>query len=407
MTEKKKYLAIFCPYKNTNSLNTTHNFTLKKIAKNFEKIYYINTENLIFFPKKYLHNLDDIKKGLPENIILFNPKNSKEFSDFLNDKDLLVINFFGRYFPQIKIHYLLKKFKIKQIQITNVGQINWTQTTTTKHFLKTIIYRTKKFMPKICLMLANIGLIQKIDIRFVSNKNFLKMISKNKIKNFLYNKKFFFAKELIVVNSLANDILLDEGKNISEDYIVHLDYNLNHYHEVELRGIMPQEIIDKHYFYLKKFLKELSSTYNKEVKVCVHPQYNIKEHQKNLPDFEVIKFKTRELIYKAFIVTLFDSSSVIDAILLKKKIIGITSDNMGPNNIRQSQAYSNLVGYLNLNIKNEIPDKKNLLNNLEKNILNYDNYINNYISFDSGKLGIDKIISVIKERYFVKKNMRQ
>ena len=70
---------------------------------------------------------------------------------------------------------------------------------------------------------------------------------------------------------------------------------------------------------LKKFLKKLSSTYNKEVKVCIHPQYNIKEHQKNLPDFEVIKFKTRDLIYKAFIVTFFDSSSVIDAILLKKK----------------------------------------------------------------------------------------
>ena len=81
-------------------------------------------------------------------------------------------------------------------------------------------------------------------------------------------------------------VLYNEKKNISEDYIVHLDYNLNHYHETELRGIMPQEIIEKHYFYLEKFLKKLSNTYNKEVKVCIHPRYNIKEHQKNLPDFE-------------------------------------------------------------------------------------------------------------------------
>ena len=401
MKEKKKYLAILSPYHALPSLNTTHNFTLKKLAENFDRIYYINTENLSFFPKKYLHNLDSIKKELPKNIVLFNPKNSKEFLNFLNDKDILVINFFGRYFSEIKIHYLLKKFKIKQVQITNVGQINWTQTTSNKKILKTIIYRTHKLVPKICLILANIGLIAKIDIRFLSNKTYLKIIRKNKIKNFLYNKKFFFAKELIVVNSIANDILFNEKKNISEDYIVHLDYNLNHSHEVELRGIMPQEIIEKHYFYLEKFLKKLSNTYNKEVKVCIHPRYNIKEHQKNLPDFEVIQFRTREFIYKAFLVTLFDSSSIMDAVLLKKKIIGITSDTMGLNSARQSHAYSNAIGYLNFNIKNEITDGEKLLNILKKNITNYYNYINSYISIESGKLGIDKIISTIKERYFI------
>ena len=64
MKEKKKYLAILSPYHALPSLNTTHNFTLKKLAENFDIIYYINTENLSFFPKKYLHNLDSIKKGI-------------------------------------------------------------------------------------------------------------------------------------------------------------------------------------------------------------------------------------------------------------------------------------------------------------------------------------------------------
>ena len=272
MTEKKKYLAVFCPYSNTNTLNTTHNFTLKKIAKNFEKIYYINTENLIFFPKKYLHNLDDIKKGLPENIILFNPKDSKEFSNFLNDKDLLVINFFGRYFSEIKIHYLLKKFKIKQIQITNVGQNNWSQITSIKYPLKKLIYRTKKLMPKILLILGNIGIVQKIDIRFLSNKIFLKNIKKSKIKNFLYEKKLLFAKELIEVNSIASDISNSAKFESDEKYIVHLDASLNYYHETELRGNVTEETLKEHYFHLNIFLKNLSNIFNKEVKVCIHPQ---------------------------------------------------------------------------------------------------------------------------------------
>ena len=37
---------------------------------------------------------------------------------------------------------------------------------------------------------------------------------------------------------------------------------------------------------------------------------------------------------------------------------------------------------------------------MKNNIKNYNNYIDNYISIDSKKLGLDKIIDVIKERYF-------
>ena len=74
---------------------------------------------------------------------------------------------------------------------------------------------------------------------------------------------------------------------------------------------------------------------------------------------------------------------------------------MGLNSVRQARAYSNTIGYLNFNIKNEITDGEKLLNILKKNITNYDNYINSYISIESGKLGIDKIISTIKERYFI------
>ena len=284
-----------------------------------------------------------------------------------------------------------------------MGQINWTQTTDNKYFLKTFFYKIKKMGPKITLILAIIGLIAKVEIRFLSNKIYLRNIRKSKIKNFLYNKKLFFAKELIEVNSIANDIFYSEKKNISEDYIVHLDYNLNHYHETELRGVMPQDKINEHYLYVDRILKKLSNTFNKEVKVCIHPAYDIKKHQKNLPDFEVIQFRTRELIYKAFLVTLFDSSAIIDAVLLKKNIIGLTSDIMGLNGAKQSQAYSNVIGYLNLNTKNEIEEKKKLLNIMKNNIKNYNNYIDNHISFDSKKSGLDRIIDVIKERYFNKR----
>ena len=70
----------------------------------------------------------------------------------------------------------------------------------------------------------------------------------------------------------------------------------------------------------------MSKSYNKEVKICIHPSYDTAEHKKYLNNFEVLKFVTREYIYKSFIVTCFDSSIITDAILLKKRIIGLESN---------------------------------------------------------------------------------
>mgnify|MGYP006209317897 CR=1 FL=1 len=400
MVKKKKYLAIITQFQEIDSMKTTMGFVLKKLSEEFENIYYINAETIGFFPPNFKHDISYIKKSLPDNFILFEPKSTKEFSDFLNDKELLVVNCFGRYFPSIKIHYLLKKFKIKQVQLTNVGQKNSSSITTIKHPLKAITYHTKKLMPKITLILANIGLVEKIDIRFLSNKTFLKNIKINKIKNFLYNKNLFFAKELIEVNSVASDILKQEKKEITEDYIVHLDASLNYYHQTDLRGNVPEKVFQQHYLYLDKFLKNLSNVFNKEIIVCIHPRYNLEEHQKYLPNFKVIKFKTREYVYKAFLVTTLSSSAVIDAVLLKKKIIGITSDFMTKNENLHSKVYSDLVGYMSLNTKEIDINKQTMLKKLNDNIKKYDYYINNFLHFDDNKLGIEKIISIIKERYF-------
>jgi hypothetical protein len=136
INQKKKFLAIITEYSSIDSINTTLGFVLKKLSFSFEKIYFINAEKISFFRTDYNHDLSSIKKKLPPNFILFDPKNTKEFSDFLNDKELIVINHFGRYFSSFKIHYLLKKFKIKQIQISNVGQNNWSQITSIKYPLK-------------------------------------------------------------------------------------------------------------------------------------------------------------------------------------------------------------------------------------------------------------------------------
>ena len=55
---------------------------------------------------------------------------------------------------------------------------------------------------------------------------------------------------------------------------------------------------------------------------------------------------------------------------------------------------------MNLNTKDINIEKQTILKELNDNIKKYDHYINNFLHFDDNKLGINKIIDTIKDRYF-------
>ena len=93
------------------------------------------------------------------------------------------------------------------------------------------------------MILSNLGLVPKLEIRFFSNLKHLESIKKSKLKSFLYKKQLLWAKEIKLVNSMAYDIFLENKLKISEDYIVHLDAGLNNRNEIALRGEWPKEIV--------------------------------------------------------------------------------------------------------------------------------------------------------------------
>ena len=108
--------------------------------------------------------------------------------------------------------------------------------------------------------------------------------------------------------------------NISQDYIVHLDKEFDWPELVALRGKYDAKKLEKHYFFLNRFLSKLSKDYNKDVKICIHPGYELKKFEKYFPNFEVIQFRTPEYIYKSFIVTMIeDSVQLLMRSYLKKR----------------------------------------------------------------------------------------
>ena len=262
-------------------------------------------------------------------------------------------------------------------------------------------YFKKHIYQNFTQLLMIIGILPKIEIRFISNKKIFENIKKSKYKSFLLKKYLFAAKRLELVNSRTYDFYKKQNYKISQDYIVHLDASLNYKEETELRGSLPDSVIEKHYYYLSKFLTKLSSEFNKEVVACIHPGYDLDHHQFYLKKFNVIKFKTREYVYRSFITTNFDSSAIEDAIFLKKKIIGFKSKFMTKNEIEHSRKYANIVGYHFADIVEDYDfEKDDLLKKLSDNINNYDTHINTYHNLNSNISGLDKITSTIKEKFF-------
>ncbi len=392
------HLAILLNFQYLDSLFTTWKNHLQILNKNFEKVYIINTENLQFFPKKIKYKFKNKDINKYKNIKIINLKNVTEIKNLKKNNKLLIINNFGKSFRELKIHFILKKLNLKQIQITTVGNEQYSSKVSSIRILKKInFFFQKKFFPLLTNFLALIKMINQIDVRFISNHNILDKIYKNPLKKFLYEKKFFFTKKLILVNSVAYDFSKIQKSKISQDYIVHIDVALNYYHKTNIRGKLSNYDYSQHYKYLNLFLKSLSKYFKKKVIVCIHPAYDLIEHQKNLKGFKVYKFRTRELIKQAFLVTFFDSTTILDAVILKKRIIGIISNFMSKNDVNRQSAWSN-----NLNCVKQILDKNYSFNENEiKKLRNhnkerYKKYIQTYLKRNSDKMGIDEITKYIE-----------
>ena len=400
MNYQSKHLVLLCDFDYIDNLFVTWKSHLTVFDRNFKNIHIINTHNLqygITIKKKYKFTNSLI--GSFKNIKLLNVKNTKEFIDFRKNKKILIINIFGTSFKELKIHFLLKKLNLKQIQITTLGNEQYSNVLTKSPFKKKLFYFfEKKIPPFLTKILVFLNLINRIDVRFISNKNIIKNIYKSRLKKFLYQKKFFFAKKIILVNSLAFDNSMISKEQVSQDYIVHIDAALNYNHKTAVRGKLSEDSIKKHYYYLNIFLDKVSKYFKKKVIVCIHPSYNIKEHKKYLNNFRVFKFKTREFIRKAYLVTFFDSTTILDAVILNKRIIGLISKFTSDNDIKRQYAWSNNIKCVKQTLSEDFIFNKKEINKLSSNKdYDYKDYIETYLKRKNNNLGVQEIIKYINK----------
>ena len=405
--KNKKYLAWIFSDVSLNKILTVNSFLINQLCENFEKIYFINMyklkifTNWPFYEKEFSHEVDN-KLKVPNNIEIFIPKTTKDFKDFMIGKELIAINKIGRLLSDLKINFLLGRHPIKQVQIQNIGFYNTDLKLLNNSFWKNLTFKLNKYYGhKLYVLLSNFGLVSKMQIRFTSSSEIIDIINKSFVKKILFNLKLFYVKEFVLINSRSFDIFKKNKIETSEYKIVLMDYNLNAPEVVAYQGNLDQINIEKHYYYLNKLTNNLSNMYNKKVVVCIHPGDNLELKKKYFPNLEVVQYQTRENVYKAFLVLFIESSAIVDAILLKKRILTLISNFSGENVINHSLRWVKTVGFLSINIEDEIKiDNNQLLSELEDAKKKYSNYIKSYLAPDGNNIGCEKIIKTLKERFF-------
>ena len=137
---RKKELCLLTSFESLSASYHQKKNLLEQISKEFDKLYIINEDNLLFFSKEKNYDFSKEINNRPKNIILFNPKNSSDFENFHKDKFLVIINNFGKSFFHFKIHLLLNRKNIVQVQLKNIGNIQMDAHVSKRHVLLTLHY---------------------------------------------------------------------------------------------------------------------------------------------------------------------------------------------------------------------------------------------------------------------------
>lgn len=357
------------------------------IVKKYGKIIFINCHYLV--NKENISIESKFKKN--KKFIFFHPKNFSELNKFLKNNKIYLINNLSFKLYYLRIYFLLNKKNIYQIEINNLGIFsdykleNWD---VVKLKQKIYFLYIKKFSYLIYRILFFLRIIKSKDKLFISRKDVYKKYLK-KFQNNLLIKPIY---RKIIPTKLKSDSYA--SNKLSEKYIVYLDQNINHKDSL-LRGIKINFNQEKKFFKcLSSYLNYLKKLFNKKVIICLHPTSNLKKYKKNIKEIKIIKYQTEKYINDAYLVLFHSSSSVIGALLKKKRIINLKSLSMGQLNESRRFLYLNKLSLLQEDIeKNEFSlDKNKLFKSLNKNATSYFKELNKKFFIDSKYKSIEKLV---------------
>ena len=400
---KKSIMSLIATIEDVDKFYQSNKILIDGLLKKFENIYILNLYNLKIFTKKSLIKANG---NLPKEIKIINFKKSDEFKKFCSQYKIVSISFISKDLTDFKIQFLLKKNKIKLIMIMYFSQIGNNMTIDVS-LSKAIIARKHYFNKgfyHFFRILTIINIFPKIDLLFESNLdiiNFIKNSRSNKIEKYFPFLKLSYFRQVEPINSIYFDNIniLKQNKNPETKNIIYVDTHFDHPDRTSREGKVNRINQETFYKNLKIFLEKISNIYQKPLIVAKHPSN--RSVNKFYDSFEISKIPTNEAIYDSEIVVFTVSSAILNAVLLKKKIINITSMLLGEYLQNMNRQYVKSLGLVSFDIDKDIfLEKKSLNLKLENSIKNYNKYINNKLILDDDKSPSKKIPDFIYKKFF-------
>lgn len=393
---------------------------ISSLSKEFKTVYILNLHSLRLFKKKNFFSLKKNQKLLPKNFLILNIFNTKDFNKFAKNKKLIIIiNSLTKSIYDFKIYYLLKKVNAKLVMISNLGMIG------NKIFLETKLKNILKSYKHIFLkgfyyvwrLMTITNIFPKIDLLLESNSVSIDAFNKGLSRKFENTFPFFkisLYRKIIRINSKSFDLLYDIKKNKNRlkkkttKYILYIDSPINHFDRTSREGPVDKDEIKSFYKNLFSFLNEFSIQFNKKIIISLHPdklKFFNKEANliKKNSRITISKKRTVDLIRNSEIVIFAFSSAVLNAVILKKKILGLRSKFFGTHFLKLHKKYVNefKFPYIDIDKKKINISKLKLSVKFKNSIKTYDGYIKKKLVSDYSQVSYLQVPKIIKKTFFI------
>ena len=227
------------------------------------------------------------------------------------------------------------------------------------------------------------------------------VVGGKKSMNFIKSKKI----SVIKAHNLDYDFLLQKEEtkiNTENNYLVFLDEDGPYHPDFVHMGIRPFVTAEKYYPIIDKGLEKLAGYLDLDIKIAAHPRSNYESKQTKYKH-PMYKNQTFELIRDANLVVGHGSTALQWAVILKKPIILVTTDEIQKEFYAKnySKLISNFAVELGKNVLNldDIAKTNEFREYLYINKNKYENYVETYIKTKGSpeKLVWDIVIERIEQ----------
>ncbi len=380
------------------SLNN-EKFLIKRLSNSGKKIRIIDLSNYSKINNKnYVKKLNNTFGNIFKLEIIKDVKDLKKFA-YVNK--IVFINLIPIDFNHLKVWRIIKKYKLFNVFVQN-DQFRRLreQEVSNKKIKKNILKNIFNFY-YFFRILVILNYLPKINIVFVATKEIKKRFENSILKKFDKFLKiilFSFFKKIKVVN-----VKFYEPKvKLTSKYICYID--TAPYDHPALKSFSEEKISkdNRKIFYknLINLLKKIRNHLNKKIIICLHPKYNLKKQKKDFGNLKCEMFNAEKYIKESCIVLFTSSSMIVNAMILKKKILQINSSEL-PNYFKSENSHWNsLFNFSDLLIDNVNKlDKEHVdyaIKNAVNKVKNYNKILKKTIHIDSLS-GSEQIIKVLEK----------